>query len=799
MASQTSTRDQADRITDGADDSALLDQLLEAAIIEATGIATAKPRDGQRSLAHDVYGAMASRSRAVGEAPTGVGKSMGYGAPAVLRAVRHRERTLISTESLTLQAQLIDKDAPTLARAASRVLGAAPVTAVLKGWANYACAQRLVDSARSVLLDSGVRSLPGDGPGQLEGLAAALDQLPPPRPPKRSRKVTGGVLDPGVPAEVTIDGMDYPRAEIIPLMTWALREIERDNPTDRHSYAGSTSEGTWSAVSVSPAECIGEQKCPFGDICRAARAREAAAAADIVITNHSMIAVQAAKNAAVVIGSRRIGVFRHVVIDEAHALPGQVRNQGACEISGRRIRSAVRMLEGVWDESDKGLKGLMGDGALWAEAIGHELTETGSQITGRDTVLRLKDGVDPLEQNGDALGDWLSSVSRVLDKQTDGHGSPLALLRAKARIEGLKSDLASVRAHRTGVARWVERGEETSNRWQRPQGPAVKSTPIDVGGLLANSVWTTDVPYGDDGDPLVPEGEWCSTPLSIAGEETADAPRYPLSVSAVSATLAPGFSRDAGLWVQPVDYPSPFDAAYAASMLLIPRIDNPEDTAALTRTGYSGKAQFDTARHPEWAAGLIEQLVSANGGAALVLAATASAGKLYVERLRLAHRAAVHSQWDGIPLRQVIAEWRADVGSVLVGTKSLMTGVDAPGETCTLVVVDRIPRAAGNPVDDARVEAITQGTGDKWAADATVYGGDAALLLEQAAGRLIRSMSDSGMVAVLDPRLLKKGPVIYPDRTRRIYINALRRFDRKVANMPEALGFLSGQRSSAAA
>jgi ATP-dependent DNA helicase DinG len=136
---------------------------------------------------------------------------------------------------------------------------------------------------------------------------------------------------------------------------------------------------------------------------------------------------------------------------------------------------------------------------------------------------------------------------------------------------------------------------------------------------------------------------------------------------------------------------------------------------------------------------------------------------------------------------------------VLVGTRSLMTGVDAPGETNTLVVIDRIPRAPGNPVDDARVEALMKRLEtDKWAADKFVYASDAAVLTQQAVGRLIRSMTDSGLVAVLDPRLLKIGPFKYQEQTRQVYMKALAQFEHKTSHLEEAVAYLHARRATQA-
>ena len=103
-----------------------------------------------------------------------------------------------------------------------------------------------------------------------------------------------------------------------------------------------------------------------------------------------------------------------------------------------------------------------------------------------------------------------------------------------------------------------------------------------------------------------------------------------------------------------------------------------------------------------------------------MLSAKAADGKLYAERLlRALPDITVHSRWDGGTPSRTTTEWREDIGSVLVGTKSLLTGVDAPGETCSLVIVDRIPRSPSNPIDDARVEELEARTGDRWAEGST--------------------------------------------------------------------------------
>ena len=765
-----------------------LDVLLNDVVEQITGDPTARARPGQLALSHDVLDAMDTRGgQACGVAPCGVGKGLAYGGPAVLLAAIRGDRTVISTESLALQAQLIDKDLPMIVAAARRLHSVAPKVAVLKGWSNFACARATIATAQVVLgdaFDAGYLSERG-----MVAMADRVDQVL-----AEGAAVTGPMAALlGMDAPVEIDGREVPLSEIAPLVAWALRQhgpTSQAQPGDKHSYTGKTDSLTWGAISISPSECVGANSCPFSDVCKPARAKQLAADADIIVTNHSMLSAQAANSLAVVIGSKKLGDFDHIVIDEAHSLPGQVRAQGAKEVSGRRILGVAKALKGVLDDRDRLVSGVLSDGSVLADEIDQELSRFMGHAQGRETVAKLKEGDNPLSDCGDLLEAWLDRCAGLLNGATGhAHGDvEMKVRRVKGRIDSLKADLKAVVDHRVGVARWVDQDTRSGNRpWS-----AAHASPVEIGGMLVGTLWTAPLPAGED----APEPSEDVSTERITGTWGED--RYELSVIAVSATLPNGFAREMGMRAQPGEYPSPFEAAFASSALYVPRAVSDVDISALSSSfSGSGKPRFDTKAHVAWAANILEDLVDANAGSALVLAATAAAGRAYAEKLRsAAHgRWEVFSQWDGNALRQTTAAWREDHHSVLVGTRSLMTGVDAPGDTCSLVVVDRIPRSPGNPVDDARVEALMKRLEcDKWAADRLVYSSDSALLLEQAAGRLIRSMSDAGMVAVLDPRLLKIGPFRYPEQTRQIYMRALNRFDRKISELADAVDFLEQRR-----
>lgn len=784
----------------GHEPSELLNRVLAAAVQQATGISTALPRPGQLAAAQDIYAAMTSepKGHVAGAAPTGVGKSLSALTTSMLRAALAGERTVIATESIGLQSQYVDKDSPPVIAAIKETTGKVIHVALLKGWSNYGCAASAVETAALVLGQEPSR-LHGQGPRKVAELLEA-----------KARPTGLGSAS----ATTMIDRQPLSTIELARAAAWALRQSLGAGTGDRDTYPHQIDNDVWAAVSITPAECLGAGSCPLFDICRPAAARATAAEADIVITNHAMLGVQAAVNAPIVIGSKKLGHIDHIIIDEAHALPGIVRNMGAKELSGRRIRSVISTLSSCLTDSDPTISRLLSNGHVIAEAVDVELGRFTAESKDQGAVATISEVGDPLEDTGPMLSGWLEEAKAILKDVMDRSGGSIAAIRknrrATDRLSGLSVDLTAIRVHRDGIARWVERPDNLI----RPTPAAAKASPVDVAPMLIGSLWNSvDNRACDEDCDMEParldtseiDRALTKARLELGEDEGATAApenRYALSVTCLSATLPAGFCGDTGLKARTRVYESPFDGAYGDSALFIPRAITPEDVRALSapnRTG--GKPQLDVKAHRGWAMRHIAALVAANDGHALILSATTDAGKFYAAELaRIARgRWKVYSQWDGRAVPLVLADWKADSSSIMVGTKRLMTGVDAPGPTCSLVILDRVPRVQGNPVDDARVKMLTARLANKWLADSAVYAGDAALLLEQSAGRLIRSISDHGMVAVLDPRLLKPAGSAfnYAAASRTVLMAALKRFDRKMSLIEHAEEFLRGSVAAA--
>lgn len=710
--------------------------LLAKAVEVSTRGAACSARPGQALLSTDIVEAFETGRPLAGIAPTGTGKSFAYLAPAVAAWVNERRRTLVTTGGLGLQDQLDTKDLPVMAEALRQLGFDAPLRwAVRKGFANYPCKVRVQSSFEEACQASNINTRQED--------AEALEDL------------EKWIADSAVPFECT------PR-EFVELLKWAMS----DSATER-ADAPHVSDAAWRRVSCSSDECV-VPKCPHEDDCPAIAARNHLSKVSIVITNHHTLALQPTAGVPVLLGSKRLGQIHQVVVDEAHALPQIVRDQGAAHIDGKRILRIVRLLGAAADTKSPGV---WADSATAGRFIAGQFDEAVLQHHPDGSPTRkLTDG-DPLvdEDAYEHVRAWASSLGDALNeaiKRQDDIVIGQRLTTAMKAVDGLYDDIDNLTSGRAGWARWVERDHNTIGA-----RPRVCISPVSVAPLLER-FWG-----------------WQQLP----GDPTAPMPKCPLPVVAVSATLPPSTVYDLGL-PQPnayKAYASPFAEAYKESAIFIPRAD-PNQVPPPVRGG-TGRA-LDTGAHAEWAAPLVTELVTANAGSALVLAATTRAGRLYTGALSRALEGTgieVISQWSAGNATRAVEQWRNSGGGVLVGTRSLMTGVDAPGHMCSLVVIDRSPRSMGNPVDDARVEAIRERMQlEKWVADRYVYVADAALLLEQAAGRLVRRESDRGVVAVLDPRLLEDSPIASPEPTRQAYMGALEPFGKRTSNLDLILRFL---------
>jgi ATP-dependent DNA helicase DinG len=630
-------------------------ELLAAAVAGIGG----SERPGQVSMARAVEHAIETGEHLAVQAGTGTGKSLAYLVPAIRYAVMTRSTVVVATATIALQRQLIDRDLPRLVTAVAPLLGQEPAFAILKGRRNYLCLHRQ-------------RGGPADDPQDaLFGSADSGPASPLGRQVKRLHDW----------AEVTATG-------------------------DRDELVPGVPEAAWRQVSVSAQECIGAQRCPFGSRCFAEKAREAAAKAHIVVTNHALMAIDATSDIEVLPG------HDVVVIDEAHDLVDRVTSATAGELSGPAVEVAARRAGRLTEPG-----AAEGSAAAVADQLGQAANalavDLGDAPAGRMDVLSEALAAT-LRSVRDAAKACTNAITATAARHGDEDPPWLATARMTlAAVDDLDQTAGRILtvfeepiADRREVV-WLDRPFTEDAR--RP--PTLRVAPLEVGPVLRERL------FGERTVALT------SATLALGGSFTPLASQWGLNL--------PG--DDQLSWAG-LDVGSPFDHPRSGILYAARHLPPP------------GRDQLAEAYLTE-----LEELIDAAGGRTLGLfssmrAALQAAGAL---RDRIAHP--LLCQGDDVTA-QLVRQFAEDEPTCLFGTLSLWQGVDVPGPSLRLVVIDRIPfPRPDDPLASARQRAVAARGGNGFM---TVAAAQAALLLAQGAGRLLRTMTDRGVVAVLDPRLV---------------------------------------------
>ncbi len=607
-----------------------LAELLAAAVGAVPGGAQ---RPGQQNMAEAVAAAAESGEHLLVQAGTGTGKSLAYLVPALLVD----GPVVVSTATLALQSQLVDHDLPRLAEAVEPLLGRRPTFAVLKGRHHYLCLARL---------DNGTAEEPGDALFETGG---------------------GGTRWLGEAGRL---GKQVQR-----LRDWA----QETGTGDRDELDPGVDESAWRQVSMPARECVGAARCPWGAECFAEASRIRAREADIVVTNHSLLAVD------MLAGRHIVPPHQLLVVDEAHELADRVSSAAQAELSPDALDRAARRARPMVDEECYETLAEAGD----ALAVGLADAPAG----------RITTGLPPALAEALTLLDLASrrGLGQIGDVKSDDP-DPVRKQQAKA-VLGELSDTAQRLLESAGhdVA-WIEKDD----RGRR----ALVVAPLSVAGTLSTHLYE---------------------------ERTVVATSATLALGGNFDTVAKALGLDDETDWSSLDVGSPFDYTRQGILYV---------AAHLPRPTTSGLA--------EPAAEEMVNLVSALGGRTLGLFSSRRAAERAAEVLRARSDLTILLQGEeALPL--LVRRFRDDRNSCLLGVMSLWQGVDVPGDACQLVIIDRLPfPRPDEPLAAARAAAVDSAGGSGFAAVSVPI---AAVRLAQGVGRLIRSQTDRGVVAVLDSRL----------------------------------------------
>ena len=626
--------------------SAEVRKALDAAITAIGG----KARDGQIEMAEAVANALTDRHHLMVQAGTGTGKSLAYLVPALV----HGRKVLVATATLALQRQLVERDLPAVVPALEKVLGREISYAIYKGVGNYICLAKMnsedPDPDSEVLME-----------------ASYLE--------KDAKRLHAWARTPGVSG----DRDDAP-------------EVDRR---------------VWAANSLSGRECVGADSCAWGSGCFAANAKAKAQTADVVVTNHTLLAIE-------IVDSHPILPERDaVILDEAHEFMDRTTQAVTEELTSSRVQRAAAMAR-------KYMPGKFSDDFTNAADSFHDaMADYGEDVKGdfakqgrlEEIPQSLEHPIRKIRETATAVAQALSADDEILEPDA---------LAERARVKGAVQEISTI------AGKLLKMGE-SHVLWYEPTFSTLHLAPLSVSQVLRSNLLTKTPVIATSATLTVGKGfdAMAKSIGFIVGEDTDEEVK--------DDEIDPAN-------LQMLDVGSPFDFANQGMLYLPKHLPEP------SRDGTAPEVLEE-----------LGELIDAAGGRTLALFSSwrgVEAADIYLRRVLAERPISIITQKRGDAVAPLVERFSADEKSVLLGTMSLWQGVDVPGNSCILVVIDRLPfPRPDEPVLAAR-SSLADASGGSGFMQVSVP--RAALLLAQGAGRLIRSIDDRGVVAIMDSRIVTK-------------------------------------------
>ncbi|MBC3186924.1 DEAD/DEAH box helicase [Corynebacterium sp. zg-331] len=482
-------------------------------------------------------------------------------------------------------------------------------------------------------------------------------------------------------------------------LTWLGRHVRRvtdwaqeTDTGDRDDLEPGVPDQAWRQVSVTATECIGATRCPHGEECFAELARQATRNVDVVVTNHALLAIDALSDAPV------LPEHEVVIVDEAHELDGRITAVATAALTVTALTLAAKRA---------GKLGADGADAKLINAAEAWDAHVPSLQEGRWTSVD-----DHTRSLLVALRDEIWGTRARIAKAPEGESAnEPETFAERHRLCAHLLELHDALVRMLEVFDTSDAGQQSDVVWltvDERRGASLTVAPLSVAGLLHTRLFAENTVV------------LTSATLSVGGNFQA---------------LAAAWGLPKGTW-DGLDVGTPFDPQRSGIMYVPTFLPDPG------REGPTEESLDEMA-----------DLITAAGGRTLGLFSSRRAAQLAAEKLRARLPFDILLQGED-STGTLVEAFARNENSCLFGTLTLWQGVDVPGRSCSLVLIDRIPfPRPDDPLLQARKEAADAEGRNGFMEVAATH---AALLLAQGAGRLLRSVHDRGVVAVLDRRIVTK-------------------------------------------
>lgn len=486
------------------------------------------------------------------------------------------------------------------------------------------------------------------------------------------------------------------------VQSWAMTTTSGDRSDLPFSY------GRWGTIAVSHETCLG-RSCGFFDKCFYFSMRKKLEKASVILVNHALffadlclkMDTEKETDASV------LPTYESVIFDEAHRIPEVAAEAFTNSVSLRGLYMLLNKVNGAPDSSLDTLKN-----SATAQRLGDEFFGAFRSAAEKEfLIVREAEGsYAEIEQAGLKLITQLHAMENQIQQLVDETGTPEDQWRkALVRLNrSYRKELADViLSPDENRVLWGERAEQLG-----AGSITLHRTPIRLGEILTRTLWN------------------CTLPRNVAllsATLTTEA-----DFSYIKATL--GLNRSTRTVIESAS-DSPFDFRNQSLIYTPALLVKPEDTTAYRH------ALVDE---------IVKLITASGGGAFIMLTSHRALLDVYLQLLALELPFPLMRQGDA-PAARLVQKFKEMENAVLIGTFSLWEGIDVQGPALRLVVIDRLPfTVPDHPVARARAAKCYE-EGEDWFNEVVIP--QAVIRLKQGVGRLIRSESDYGVIAILDSRI----------------------------------------------